>query len=116
MFVLLIERGSHYIFFAVSDGLPAAIYEHDYLKARLFLRNVLHTHSFFLTSTNWKNLHVSTKGNHYEIFHRMRGDQETIDRRGGGVNYYFEVFNTYIILLDSTASCCGHISIACCVM
>ena len=87
MFVLLIERGIHSILFAVSDGLLAAIYEYDYLKARLFWRDVLHTHSFFLTSTNWKNSHVRTKGNHYEIFRRMRGDQETINykqsTRGG---------------------------------
>ena len=88
----MIERGIRYIFSAVSNGLPAAIYEHDYLKALIFLRYVLHTYSFFLTSTNWKNFHVRTKENHYEIFRRMRGDQETIDRRGGGVNYY--VFNT----------------------
>ena len=72
----------------MSDGLPAAIYEHDYLKPLIFLRNVLHTHSFFLQSTNWKNLHVRAKGNHYEIFRRMRDDQETIDTRGGGVNNY----------------------------
>ena len=75
-------------FFAVSDELSAAIYEHDNLKALLFLRDVLHTHSFFLQSTNWKNLHVRAKRNHYEIFRCMRGDHKKIDRRGGEVNCY----------------------------
>ena len=77
VFVLLIERDMNirYIFFAVSDGLPAVIYEHDYLKALHFLRYVLHTRFFFLPSANWNNSHVRAKGNHHEIFRRMRGDQ-----------------------------------------
>ena len=50
MFVLLIERGSHLFFFAVSDGLPAAIYEHDYLKALLFRPDVLHTPSLYVVN------------------------------------------------------------------